>query len=92
MLFEIRKLEYEYFGGKMLTQALSFVMTLLVGLLGWYAKRLQEDVRTVERTCSDLALRMALDFVSKSDLDRRLDLMIEQLRRIEDKLDNKADK
>ena len=76
----------------MLTQALGFVMTLLVGLLGWYAKRLQDDVRVVERTCSDLALRMALDFVSKSDLDRRLDLMIEQLRRIEDKLDEKADK
>ena len=76
----------------MLTQALGFVMTLLVGLLGWYAKRLQDDVRVVERTCCDLALTMALDFVSKSDLDRRLDLMIEQLRRIEDKLDEKADK
>jgi len=76
----------------MIAQAFGFLLTLLVGLLGWYAKRLQDDVRGVERTCSDLALRMALDFVSKSDLDRRLDLMIEQLHRIEDKLDEKADK
>lgn len=75
-----------------LIQAFGFVLTLLIGLLGWYAKRLQDDVRVIERTCHDLAVRMALDFVSKNDLERRLDLMMEQLRRIEDKLDEKADK
>lgn len=75
-----------------LAQIFNVLLMAGVAAVGWYVKRQADELRQLERDFNGLSIRLAGEFVSKSDLDRRLDDMDRKLDKIFDKLDTKADK
>ena len=68
-------------------------------LVGWLVKILWQMVRDLQRADIDLTTKVqaievlvAGQYVKRDELDRSLAPVFEYLRRIEDKLDHKADK
>lgn len=71
----------------------------LLGAVGFITKVIWEGVRELQREdlklAADIAtvrLMMADSYIKKEDFDRLAKAIFEQLRRIEDKLDHKADR
>jgi hypothetical protein len=74
------------------------VLTLLAVLIGWLVKGLFASINELKRADAKVAdeltaLRISLAerYVSKADHKEALDAIFSMLRRIEDKLDEKAD-
>lgn len=68
-------------------------------LVGWVLNSLRDALHTLQKTDKELTtkvqqveLLVADAYVKKSDMDKHLDALFAHLRRIEDKLDGKADK
>lgn len=75
------------------------VLTLLAALIGWLVKGLFASINElkkadakVEEALTALRISLAERYVSKADHKEALDAIFAMLRRIEDKLDDKADK
>lgn len=64
------------------------VGTTIVGLFSWFFKGLHEKTESTKNDLAEHKLEVAKNYVNKTDLND----IKESLRRIEDKLDNKADK
>ena len=71
----------------------------ILGALGFLVKVIWEGLRELQREDIQLAsqiasvrLMMADSYIKKEDFDRLAKAIFEQLRRIEDKLDHKADR
>lgn len=68
------------------------IIEVLVGIalavFGYFLTAISAEIKDVRRHLDSLSLKVAEEYVHKSDLDR----IYETLRRIEDKLDNKVDK
>lgn len=82
-----------------LALAFNIAMTLVAFLGGWLLKALRDDIAALKAADSELSrqlseLRAELPdrFVRRDDHKEALDAIFNMLRRIEDKLERKADK
>lgn len=62
--------------------------TGVLGLVGWFIKDTKDDLKSITGALADFRVKVAEDYVTHNDLTDIKD----SLRRIEDKLDGKADK
>ena len=63
-----------------------------IGSGGWFARELWGAVKELRRDLHDLEIDLPKSYVSKLDIDKRMDHIETMLQRIYDKLDGKADK
>lgn len=63
-----------------------------IGSGGWFAREIWGAVKELRRDIHDLEVEIPKTYVSKFDLDKRMDHIEDMFKRIYDKLDNKADK
>ena len=59
---------------------------------GWFARELWGAVKELRRDLHELEIDMPKSYVSKFDMDKRMDHIEDMFKRIYDKLDGKADK
>ena len=64
---------------------------LLVGV-GWWCKEIWDSVKALKIDIKAIEIDLPKNYVSKSDIDSRLDKIDQVLERIFDKLDAKVDK
>lgn len=64
---------------------------LLIGV-GWWCKEIWDSVKTLKNDIKAIEIDLPKNYVSKSDIDSRLDKIDQVLERIFDKLDAKVDK
>jgi hypothetical protein len=75
------------------TQALmNVVATVAMGAGGWFAREIWGAVKDLRADLHDLEVDLPKTYVSKFDLDKRMDHIEAMFQRIYDKLDGKADK
>ena len=60
--------------------------------IGWWCREIWDSVKSLKASLKDVEIDIAKNYVSKSDIDARLDRIDQVLERIFDKLDGKADK
>ena len=65
--------------------------TLLVGV-GWWCREIWESVKSLKDDVKKIEVSLPTNYVSKSEIEARLDKIDQVLERIFDKLDAKADK
>lgn len=82
-----------------LQTALNLALTLIAFFGGWFLRTIKEDIKDLKRAdenmgkaLNDLRVDLPSHYVNKADFKQMGDSIFEALRRIEDKLDNKADK
>jgi len=63
-----------------------------IGSGGWFARELWGAVKELRRDLHDLEIDLPKSYVSKLDMDKRMDHIETMFQRIYDKLDGKADK
>lgn len=78
--------------GEFLFWAFQAVLTLLVGVLGWFLRDMKEDLKALANRLQTQEVDLPKSYIRKSDLDAKLTEIGQRLIRIEDKLDHKADK
>lgn len=71
---------------------LSWGLSVVCGVMGWFLRELWNAVKDLEETVSALKDKVNTDFVRKEDVRDFRNEVINHLVRIESKLDNKADK
>lgn len=78
---------------------MQIVMALFGTLIGWLVKGLSDRMKALEQAdhamakqMTELRVSLAERYVSKADHKEALDAIFTMLRRIDDKLDHKADK
>jgi len=71
---------------------LNIASVVAIGSGGWFAREIWGAVKELRRDLHDLEVEMPKTYVSKFDLDKRMDHIEDMFKRIYDKLDNKADK
>ena len=59
---------------------------------GWFAREIWGAVKELRRDLHELEVDMPTSYVSKPDMDKRMDHIEDMFKRIYDKLDGKADK
>jgi len=59
---------------------------------GWFAREIWGAVKELRRDLHELEVDMPKSYVSKFDMDKRMDHIEDMFKRIYDKLDGKADK
>jgi hypothetical protein len=59
---------------------------------GWFAREIWGAVKELRRDLHELEIDMPKSYVSKFDMDKRMDHIEDMFKRIYDKLDAKADK
>jgi hypothetical protein len=64
---------------------------ILAGI-GWWARIIWESVQRLKDDLHEIEVDLPKSYVSKSDLDKRMEHIESMFQRIYDKLDNKADK
>ena len=75
------------------TQALmNVVATVAIGAGGWFAREIWGAVKNLRAYLHELEVDLPKTYVSKFDLDKRMDHIEAMFQRIYDKLDGKADK
>lgn len=75
------------------TQNLINLATVVaIGSGGWFARELWGAVKDLRKDLHDLEIDLPKSYVSKLDLDKRMDHIETMFQRIYDKLDEKADK
>lgn len=60
--------------------------------VGWWCKEIWDSVKSLKEDIRAIEVDLPKNYVSKSDIDSRLDRIDQVLERIFDKLDGKADK
>jgi len=63
-----------------------------LAVIGWFARELWGAVKDLQRNIHEIEIDLPKSYVSKLDLDKRMDHIETMFQRIYDKLDNKADK
>lgn len=82
---------------------LQLIFNILIGvvglLFGWFLNALRDSMRSLQETDAELTTKVqaievlvAGEYVKRSDFERKVDVMFQKLDRIEQKLDQKADK
>ena len=68
------------------------ILTLVTGVLGWFARELWDAVKTLRRDLTKLEVKLSTDYVSYDRLKDIMHPMIEAIEDIRDTLKSKADK
>ena len=77
----------------MLTQDLfNIVVGVLLSIGGWLARQLWDAVQQLKNDVNDLEVELPSKYIAKSEFNERWIEVLSALRRIENKLDTKADK
>jgi hypothetical protein len=63
-----------------------------LAVIGWFARELWGAVKDLQRNLHEIEIDLPKSYVSKLDLDKRMDHIETMFQRIYDKLDGKADK
>ena len=63
-----------------------------LAVIGWFARELWGAVKDLQKNIHDIEIDLPKSYVSKLDLDKRMDHIETMFQRIYDKLDGKADK
>lgn len=71
---------------------LNIASVVAIGAGGWFARELWGAVKELRRDLHDLEIDLPKSYVSKFDMDKRMDHIETMFQRIYDKLDGKADK
>ena len=71
---------------------LNFAGGAAIAAGGWFARQLWDSVQELKKDLHELEIDLPKSYVSKMDLDKRMDHIETMFQRIYDKLDNKADK
>ena len=70
----------------------NFVGISAIGAGGWFAREIWGAVKELRQDLHDLEVELPKMYVSKFDMDKRMDHIETMFQRIYDKLDGKADK
>jgi hypothetical protein len=70
----------------------NFAVAGAVGVGGWFAREIWGAVKDLRQDLHRLEVDLPKAYVSKLDLDKRMDHIETMIQRIYDKLDDKADK
>ena len=70
----------------------NFVVAGALGVGGWFAREIWGAVKDLRQDLHRLEVDLPKAYVSKLDLDKRMDHIETMIQRIYDKLDGKADK
>ena len=71
---------------------INMVFGAILAVSGWFARILWEAVQTLKLDLHKIEVDMPKSYVSKFDMDKRMDHIEVMFQRIYDKLDGKADK
>jgi len=75
------------------TQTLmNFVSGSAIAIGGWFAREVWGAVKELRSDLHDLEVDLPKSYVSRFDMDKRMDHIEDMFKRIYDKLDAKADK
>jgi len=65
---------------------------LILAGIGWWARVIWDSVQKLKEDLHEIEVDLPKTYVSKSDLDKRMQHIEDMFQRIYDKLDGKADK
>ena len=65
---------------------------LILAGIGWWARVIWDSVQRLKEDLHEIEVDLPKSYVSKSDLDKRMEHIESMFHRIYDKLDGKADK
>jgi hypothetical protein len=65
---------------------------LAIAIGGWFARQVWDSVQRLKEDLHSIEVDLPKSYVSKSDLDKRMEHIESMFQRIYDKLDGKADK
>jgi hypothetical protein len=71
---------------------MNMISVAAIGAGGWFARELWGAVKELRSDLHDLEIDLPKSYVSKLDMDKRMDHIETMFQRIYDKLDGKADK
>jgi hypothetical protein len=71
---------------------INMVFGAILAIAGWFARILWEAVQTLKSDLHKVEVDLPKSYVSKFDMDKRMDHIEDMFKRIYDKLDGKADK
>lgn len=71
---------------------MNFIGTVAIGAGGWFAREIWSAVKELRRDLHQIEVDLPKTYVSKFDMDKRMDHIETMFQRIYDKLDGKADK
>ena len=71
---------------------INFAVGAALATIGWLARELWGAVKALQNDLHDLEVDLTRSYVTKSDIDKRLEHIEDMFQRIYDKLDNKADR
>ena len=71
---------------------LNMVCIAAIGAGGWFAREIWGAVKELRKDLHDIEIDLPKSYVSKFDMDKRMDHIEVMFQRIYDKLDGKADK
>lgn len=64
----------------------------LLGVVGWFVRDMHTDAKADRQALADYKVKVAEEYVTKDHLTETMGDIKSSLRRIEDKIDGKADK
>jgi len=70
----------------------NFIGGAILVAVGWWCKEIWDSVKTLKEDIKQIEIDLPKNYVSKADIESRLDKIDATLERIFDKLENKADK
>jgi hypothetical protein len=71
---------------------LNMISVAAIGAGGWFAREIWGAVKELRKDFHELEVDLPKSYVSKFDMDKRMDHIETMFQRIYDKLDGKADK
>jgi hypothetical protein len=71
---------------------MNIVSVAAIGAGGWFAREIWGAVKELRKDLHELEVDLPKSYVSKIDIDKRMDHIETMFQRIYDKLDGKADK
>ena len=71
---------------------MNLIGTVAIGAGGWFAREIWGAVKELRRDLHQIEVDLPKTYVSKFDMDKRMDHIEVMFQRIYDKLDGKADK
>jgi predicted dehydrogenase len=71
---------------------LNMISVAAIGAGGWFAREIWGAVKELRKDLHSIETDLPKSYVSKFDMDKRMDHIEDMFKRIYDKLDGKADK
>ena len=71
---------------------MNLVSVAAIGSGGWFAREIWGAVKELRKDLHEIEVDLPKSYVSKFDMDKRMDHIEDMFKRIYDKLDGKADK